>query len=194
MLAPSLVDFVSHLSEYAKSPRTIGAVAPSSRALADAMAESVTRLRRGDVVIELGSGTGSITKSIRTVWPSARVIAVEKNARMAAKLRGRFPDLDVIESCATGLGSELDALDIDRQRVAAVLSGLPLLSFGEKLRREVFAAIHDVLPRRGVFIQFTYSGRAWRNVQTPGFRLVSERRVIRNIPPATILCFEKHRG
>jgi len=191
MLAPALADLFRHLSEYAKNPRAIGAVAPSGRALADGMADSVPTLRRGDVVIELGSGTGSITQSIRTAWPHARVIAVEKNSRMATKLRRRFPDVDVVESCVTDLGQQLDELKIDRDRIGAVLSGLPMLSFGHGFRDEVLAAIHDLVPRRGVFIQFTYSGRAWRHLEVPGFRLVTARRVMRNFPPATILCFEK---
>jgi len=191
MLAPALADLFRHLSEYAKNPRAIGAVAPSSRALADGMADTVPTLRRGDVVIELGSGTGSITHSILTAWPHARVIAVEKNSRMVAKLRRRFRDVDVIESCVTELSPRLDDLGVDRDRIGAVLSGLPMLSFAGDFRSEVLAAIHEVVPRSGVFIQFTYSGRAWRHLEVPGFRLVTARRVMRNFPPATILCFEK---
>jgi len=176
-----------HVAEYARHPRSIGAIIPSSRALARTMTESIPRLGERDVIVELGPGTGAITRAIVNAYPRNRVIAVEKNARLAAMLRERFPRVDVAETCVSTIASDLQ---IPRgHRIGAVLSSLPMLSFDDALRRRVLDAIRGVLDDRAVYVQFTYSRAAWEGFAPEGLRLVGARRVIRNVPPATILSF-----
>ncbi|MCX5328653.1 MULTISPECIES: hypothetical protein [unclassified Streptomyces] len=74
--------------EFLRSPRLTGAIAPSSPALALALAQAMTAgldLRRADVVVELGSGTGAI---LRRLAPGARLIAVELNPAFASPAHG----------------------------------------------------------------------------------------------------------
>lgn len=52
-----------------------------------------TTVRRGDLVLDLGAGDGSLTAPL--VAAGARVLAVELHARRAAALRERFADADV---------------------------------------------------------------------------------------------------
>jgi phospholipid N-methyltransferase len=182
-------DMLCHVAEYARHPRSIGAIIPSSKALARTMTESVPHLGKRDVIIELGPGTGAITRAIVTAWPHNRIIAVEKNARLAGMLRDRFPRIEVAETCVSNIASDL----IPRgYRVGAVLSSLPMLSFDEPMRRRVLEAVAGLMDRRAVYVQFTYSRAAWDGFAPEGLRLVGTRRVIRNLPPATILSFVKH--
>ncbi len=48
-----------------------------------------------DTVLEIGPGTGALTE--RLVATGARIIAVEKDARLIESLRKRFPNITVIE-------------------------------------------------------------------------------------------------
>ena len=185
----TFADMLCHVAEYARHPRSIGAIIPSSRALARTMTESVPHLGKRDVIIELGPGTGAITRAIVTAWPRNRVIAVEKNARLAAMLRQRFPRVDVAETCVSNIAHDLIPKGY---RVGAVLSSLPMLSFDESMRRRVLAAVCGLLDRRAVYVQFTYSRAAWDGFTPEGLQLVGTRRVMRNLPPATILSFVKH--
>ena len=185
----TFADMLCHVAEYARHPRSIGAIIPSSKALARTMTESVPRLGPRDVIVELGPGTGAITRAIITAWPRNRIIAVEKNARLAAMLRQRFPRIDVNESCVSNLAHDLVPKGY---RVGAVLSSLPMLSFDEGMRRRVLDAVCGLLDRRAVYVQFTYSRAAWDDFTPAGLRLVGTRRVMRNLPPATILSFVKH--
>ncbi|MDQ3281555.1 MAG: methyltransferase domain-containing protein [Acidobacteriota bacterium] len=184
----SLAEVLCHIAEYARNPRSIGAIVPSSRALARTMTESVPRLGERDLIIELGSGTGAITSAIVDAWPRHKVIAVEKNPRLAARLRQRFPRIEVAETCVTRIATELTIPK--GYRVGAVLSSLPMVSFDASLRRRVFNAIHDVLDQDAVFVQFTYSPSAWDGFAPAGLTLVDTKRVMRNVPPATILSFQ----
>jgi phosphatidylethanolamine/phosphatidyl-N-methylethanolamine N-methyltransferase len=185
----SIAEVLCHIAEYARSPRSIGAIIPSSRALARTMTESVPRLGDRDLIIELGSGTGAITSAIVAAWPRHKVIAVEKNPRLAARLRQRFPRIDVAETCVSHIATELEIPK--GYRVGAVLSSLPMVSFDAALRRRVFHAICDVLDPRAVFVQFTYSPSAWDGFAPEGLTLVDTKRVMLNVPPATILSFQR---
>jgi phosphatidylethanolamine/phosphatidyl-N-methylethanolamine N-methyltransferase len=182
-----LSDMLCHVAEYARHPRSIGAIIPSSRALARTMTESIPRLGERDVIVELGPGTGAITRAIVNAYPRNRVIAVEKNARLAAMLRVRFPRVDVAETCVSTIARDLHIPK--GHRIGAVLSSLPMLSFDDALRRSVLDAIRGVLDERAVYVQFTYSRAAWEGFAPDGLQLVGARRVMRNVPPATILSF-----
>jgi phospholipid N-methyltransferase len=176
-----------HLAEYARHPRSIGAIVPSSRALATAMTASVPLLHERDVILELGSGTGAITRELVSAFPQNHIIAVEKNRRLAAMLRRRFAEIEVAELCASAIGRDL--VLPSGYRIGAVVSSLPMISFDPVLRRRVLTAIRDVLDPRAVFIQFTYSASAWDEFAADTLDLVGRIRIMRNTPPATVLSF-----
>lgn len=184
----SIAEVFCHLSEYVRQPRAIGALAPSSRSLAAAMTSIVPAIAPGHAIVELGPGTGAITRGIVDAWPDHPILAVEQNARLAARLRMRFPEVEVLHGCVS---DALQALSANGRRAGVVMSGLPMLGFEKPFREHVLAAIHEALAPAAFFVQFTYSERAWRGFAPRGFRLVATRRVLRNMPPATILCFQR---
>src|SRR5262245_28260311 len=80
---------------------------PSGARLADAVARRIDLARPG-AVLELGAGTGSLTRGlIRAGCPPGRIIALEREPRFAAALRRQFPALTVIEGDATRIGDYL---------------------------------------------------------------------------------------
>jgi phospholipid N-methyltransferase len=184
----SLAEVFCHLSEYARHPLTMGSVAPSSRRLAEAMTSIVPSVVPGQAIVELGAGTGAITHGIRRAWPENPILAIEKSPRLASRLRTRFPDIEVLQGCVSDI---LDALSANGARIGVVMSGLPMLSFEELFRDRILTAIHHALSPSAFFVQFTYSERAWRGFAPRRFHLVARRRVLRNFPPATILCFQR---
>jgi hypothetical protein len=111
-------------------PRQISAVAPSSAVLARAMAAP---LRPGfGTVVEVGPGTGSLTRAIlqRGIAPSDLTL-FEMNPTFAGALRAAFPGVTVHAAPAQAMP------DLVAPGVAAVVSGLPLLSMPERLRGAV---------------------------------------------------------
>ena len=89
--------------------------------------------------------------------------------------------------CASRLEDHLAALGVAPADVAAVVSGLPLLSLPGDLPKKVLAAAAAVLPHGRRYAQYTYSDRAWRGVEVPGFHRDGTRRVWWNLPPAVVL-------
>lgn len=165
------------------SPRMVGAVCPSGRALAEALAE---RVPEGDgLVVELGAGTGAITRVLLERGISLdRLVAVEKSDALARVLRRRFPELTVIRGDASLLATLLP-----RKRVDCVVSSLPLVSLPVEERAAVLAAVKAVLRDDGRFIQFSYF-RKEGYMKAAGFARTEVRRVLRNFPPAWVKTFQ----
>ena len=68
----------------AARPSTVGAILPSSRHLADAMARAA---RGAEHLVELGAGTGAITEALCEQHPDVPTQAVEMDPLLAQHLR-----------------------------------------------------------------------------------------------------------
>jgi len=170
-----------------RNPLSIGAVAPSSDYLARAIANQVA-LDCPGVVVELGGGTGSITRALLTrVADPADLVVIEREPMLCTRLITRFPGIRVICGNARDLRKLLTEAGIGPVR--AVVSSLPLLSLSHSTRRQVLEEAFTVLAREGVFVQFTYgvlSPVGSSHARKAG--IIGRRTgwVLRNLPPATI--------
>jgi phosphatidylethanolamine/phosphatidyl-N-methylethanolamine N-methyltransferase len=171
-------------TRWLKAPHRIGAVAPSSRFLARAMATQVD-LRRSGPVIELGGGTGSVTKALLDAGlPVDRLIVVERDVRLYKMLRRRFPQLRVVLGDARQLVELLRPLGIDA--VSAVVSSLPLIAMSKAMRRQIIDQSFTLLGEAGRFIQYTYSLSSPLAGREFGLRGRVAARVWLNFPPASV--------
>src|SRR5215207_2026626 len=92
-VAKLLGDEVLFFRTWATSPRKLGAVSPSSRALARLMVQQAHPDPEG-YTLELGPGTGVFTQALLDYGvPAERIIAVEHNADFCRLLAKRFPKL-----------------------------------------------------------------------------------------------------
>src|ERR1700722_9887483 len=121
-----LADSARFLKSLVEAPRLTGAVAPSGRALARAMAAAIGSPPRGGGV-GLGAGTGPRTPAlIETHVAPERLVLVEYDPGFCRMLERRFGGIRVIQG---------DAYDLPRtlapfagQPIAAVVSSMPLLT------------------------------------------------------------------
>src|ERR1043166_1520502 len=123
---PRFDDEVRFIRSWLEKPLSTGAVTPSGRVLARAMARYVEPEVPGPVV-ELGPGTGPVTEALvdHGVDP-ARLVLVEFNPTFCQLLRARFPAATVIQADAYGLRRALASL-LPPPR-AALVSGLPMFT------------------------------------------------------------------
>ena len=137
-----------------QNPGVVGAVAPSGPALAKVMAGYVDLSRPGPIV-ELGPGTGPVTKALLARGiPAERLLLVEYETKFCHLLAERYPTLKIVQGDAYGLKATL-AKHVDGQ-VATIVSSLPLLIRPERDRIELLHQAFDLMGPDGLFIQFTY--------------------------------------
>lgn len=180
------------LAAWLRNPAQAGALWPSGQALARAMAAHVDP-HRPDPVVELGAGTGAITRALlaRGVAPQ-RLVAVEKDPALCRVLRFRFPGLAVLQGDAAELAALL--AEAGAVCVGTVVSGLPLLGMASRARRRALEQVAACLGPDGAFVQFTYAPFA--PVPRAAYAALgwSGRRVVRvpwNLPPAAVWVYTR---
>ncbi|GAA2414004.1 class I SAM-dependent methyltransferase [Nonomuraea africana] len=186
-------DTTLFLGQFMRSPATIGALAPSSRRLAETVCTPVPE--RGEpTVVELGPGTGPFTAEIqRRLDGRGHHLAIELNPKLASLLSERFPRVDVAQDDAARLPDLLRERGLARADV--VVSGLPWAAFPEDLQDRLLGAVISTLCPSGAFTTFSYihamplsSARRFRALLSDRFEeVVLGRTVWRNTPPAYVL-------
>jgi phosphatidylethanolamine/phosphatidyl-N-methylethanolamine N-methyltransferase len=152
--APDFGDAGRFLRSLASAPHLTGAVAPSGRALARSMAAAVDLATDG-LIVELGPGTGPVTKAlIERGIDRRRLVLVEFNPMFCRLLENRFSPARVVEGDAYDLPRTLHAFAAER--VSAVVSSLPLLIQPALRRQRLLDDAFALMGPQGVFVQFTY--------------------------------------
>jgi phospholipid N-methyltransferase len=156
--------------EFLRNFHTTGAVLPSGRCLATALARFVGEpggdqggLPRGAIsgrkILEVGPGTGAVTGRILAVMgPADQIDLVELNAAFVARLKQRFaeePAFQAVHPRARVLHCAVE--DLPRtERYDLIISGLPLNNFAVADVERILAALLDLLACGGTLSFFEY--------------------------------------
>lgn len=167
------------------NPKGIGAIAPSSEALALAITCDIDATT--GPVIELGAGTGVFTRMLARRGVAPRDLAlVEMDAQFSVGLVRDFPFAEhyPIDACT------LDQHDLFGGRAAgAIVCGLPLLNMPLRQQLGIVRAAFSHLRDGGACYLFTYGWRCPVNRQVlerMGVRARKIDLVWRNVPPAHV--------
>lgn len=182
-------DELHFLRQLAGSPKRTGAITPSGRWLARAMAAEVDPSGTG-MVLELGPGTGVFTKALlaRGV-ASQRLVLVEYSRDFCKMLRRRFPGVTVIEGDAYDIGGHVERLG--RGSPDAIVTGLPLLNRPLGTRLDLIDQCLSAGAPGMPVVQFSY---AIQPPIPPGLGDYTVRRAKRvwfNLPPATVWIYSR---
>ncbi len=173
----------SFLKALVHNPREIGAIFPSSSFLAKEMAAHVIKNRDG-VIVELGAGTGVITKElIKSGVQPGNMIVIESSSSMVKKLRRRFPAIQIIEGSAANL---LTLLAFEKREIHTIISSLPLRSLHKPMAESILKQINKRLSKHGRYIQFTYSFNEDPFFSLVNFQRIISKRIWMNVPPARV--------
>jgi phospholipid N-methyltransferase len=181
-------DFTLFLGKFlTQIPRgnPIASIAPSSRWLSRTTVRNI-EWDRVKVLLELGAGTGPITRVIaERARPECRVVVVERDRDFARLLRERFGDrsnLEVVEGDVRDLSTILNDCGVDQ--VDHVISGLPVPSFPKDLQQALFQQVRSILHPEGSFNQITELAWVYWRFYRQFFDRVNFVFEPRNLPPA----------
>ncbi|BDM69335.1 phospholipid methyltransferase [Streptomyces nigrescens] len=153
------------MAESIRNHRTVGSIAPSSKPLANLLADPVLeRAPRISNVLEVGAGTGSVTRALLPRLPQgSRLDIVEANAHFAAHLRRlvhghqNFPDK---QEQIRVHNVFVEQLSTDR-RYDVIVSGLPFSNFSLWQVEEIMGRYLELLRPGGTLTYFSYCGSRW---------------------------------
>src|ERR1017187_4999348 len=185
-LFAALSDTTLFLQEWLANPQRTGSVTPSSPRLAAAMARWLPADPES-YVLELGPGTGAVTQALlERGLREDRLVAIERNPKLAQLLRKRFPSAHIITGDAWRLDDLLREPHEPIERVGAVISSLPLLNFPPAKAEALEEKIGAILGHGGKWVQFSYRLGTRRPHGTSRFRRLASNIVWLNIPPARV--------
>lgn len=175
------------LYKFAKSPRQIGSVTPSSDFLAMKMLGQIPWKHAG-AVAELGAGTGAITRHLEKFKrKETKIVLFEKDPYMLNNLAAEYPEY-ACHTDACNLREALDRENIDQ--LDCMISGLPFFNFPQHVRDLLLDQIVCSLKPGGLFIAFQYSQQMKMQLLSR-FRIRHVHFVLLNIPPAFVYVCEK---
>jgi len=176
------------IRSWMETPLTTGAVVPSGKRLARALARRVDPNAPGPV-IELGPGTGVVTAALveHGIEPN-RMVLVEFNPAFCTLLRSRYPKAAVVQGDAYRLNGLIGGLMC--QPAAAIVSALPLLNKPVKFRLRLLGEALRLLAPGAPFVQVTY-GMAPPIPANSHAHGQAYDRIWLNVPPAKVWVYRK---
>ena len=170
-------------------PKAVGAIIPTSSVTARRMA-SIIDTKSGLPVLEVGPGTGVITKAIlqQGVKPS-NLYAVEYSHDFVTHLKRLYPGVNVIE----GDGFNLDKALGDKADIMfdSVISGVPLLNFSVERRVAYLESLLKRIPHGRPVVQLTYGPKSPIPPGLGDYTVEHFHFVLRNIPPTQLWLYKR---
>lgn len=181
------------LQAFLKNPGKVGAIAPSSPELAQTMVNGLAP-DRNNIILELGVGTGAITKFIEPILPdSDSYLGLELDSKLHGTLQKTYPNLKIIE------GNACEAYRLHKEtglgKVKYLVCCLPFVSLPKSVTEEIFGQI-DLFMNDGCTLRiFQYAHGYYL---PPALKLRDRMRILygkskrsplvfKNVPPAYTL-------
>ena len=181
------------LQAFLKNPLKVGAIAPSSPELAAEMLQGITP-DEDNIVLELGVGTGAITKFLQDVIPNKdSYLGIELDRDLVDNLHAKFDDMNII--CANAADAYSIHEDSGLGKVRYLICCLPFVSLPKEVSESVLIEIEKFMDEGCELRIFQY---AHGYFLPPAIKLreflkkrygISKRSplVLKNVPPAFTL-------
>ena len=146
---------IQHLQAFLKNPGKVGSITPSSPELAAKMLQGV-RPDADNIVLELGVGTGAITKYLEQIIPDRNsYLGIELDSELVENLQAGHPNLNVV--CANAM----DAYEIHRKsglgKVRYLVCCLPFVSLPKEVTERVLSEVEKFMHEGCELRMFQYA-------------------------------------
>ena len=179
-----------------KNPLGVGAIAPSSKALAKLMVEGISPSKES-LVLELGVGTGAVTEAISEILPDPEsYLGIEIDKRLAGLVQEKYPDLKILNADACSCTEVLKKMELGKVRY--ILSGIPFVSLPKDVCEKIFAQIDGFMEKGCLFRTFQYvhgfytpPAKRLRDYMTERYGPMDKSKIVfKNVPPAFTLTWK----
>ena len=138
---------IQFLQAFLKNPTKVGSIAPSSPDLAMKMIEGF-KPGPDNIILELGVGTGAITKYINDIVPDGNsYLGLELDEKLVGSLQPLYPDLRI------EVGNACEAFEIHKRsglgKVGAIVSCLPFVSLPNEVGEKILIEAEKFMKQGG---------------------------------------------
>ena len=187
---------IEFLQAFVKNPLKVGAIAPSSAELARKMIAEIKPDEK-NVVLELGVGTGAITKHLQNLIPNEdSYLGIELDADLVKHLRKNYPDLKIKR------GNAAEAVKIHERsglgKIGYIICCLPFVSLPNEVGESILNEIAAFMDQGCVFRTFQYAHGYYMPSAIKLREFMRQRYgkskrsqlIVKNVPPAYTLTWQ----
>lgn len=187
---------IQFLQAFLKNPAKVGAITPSSPELAQKMLKGIAP-NEENIILELGVGTGAITKYLQDILPNEKsYLGIELDRSMVKSLRKNYPELKIV------CGNATDTFSIHQKsglgKVGFVICCLPFVSLPNEVGERILLEIDKFMQRGSTFRTFQYahgyyfpSAIKLREFMRDRYgKAQRSRLIVKNVPPAYTLTWK----
>ena len=187
---------IEFLQAFLKNPLKVGSIAPSSPELAQKMVADI-RPSEESVVLELGVGTGAITKVLQEIVPSREsYLGIEIDKTLVKSLKENFPALKIVR------GNACDTFSIYQKtgfgKVGYIICCLPFVSLPNDVGEKILGEIDKFMEQGCVFRTFQYAHGYYfpsaiklrEHMRNRYGKAKRSQLVVKNVPPAYTLTWK----
>jgi phosphatidylethanolamine/phosphatidyl-N-methylethanolamine N-methyltransferase len=184
---------IEFLQAFLKNPGKVGSIAPSSPELAQTMLDGL-RPSADNIIIELGVGTGAITKFLQDILPDDRsYLGIELDASLVRMLKKNLPDMNIV--CGNAMEMEAIHQQSGLGNVGHIVCCLPFVFLPSEVRDGVLIEVDKFMDKGCEFRTLQYA-HGYHLPTARKFRALMRKRygrehrsqlVVKNVPPAYIL-------
>lgn len=184
---------IQFLQAFLKNPGKVGSITPSSPELAQRMISGI-KPSEDKVVLELGVGTGAITKYLQEVVPDdSSYLGIELDRDLVRSLKRNYPEMQIVR------GNALDAVEIHAKsglgKVGYIICCLPFVSLPNEVGEKILLEADKFMQQGCTFRTFQYahgyyfpSAIKLREFMRDRYgKSKRSRLVVKNVPPAYTL-------
>jgi phospholipid N-methyltransferase len=146
---------IEFLQAFLKNPAKVGSITPSSPELAQRM---IAGIEPGpdNIVLELGVGTGAITKYLQAkVLDDRSYLGIELDGRLVRSLRKNYPNMEIAR------GNAADAVEIHKRsglgKVGFIICCLPFVSLPNEVGEKILLEVDKFMQMGCTFRTFQYA-------------------------------------
>lgn len=195
-LRQEMKENIEFLQAFIKNPLKVGAITPSSPELAREMLKGIEP-DENNIVLELGVGTGAITKFIGEIVSDEKsYLGVELDGKLVNSLNVRFPNLKIMR----GNACELEKIHKKSNlgKVSYIISCLPFVSMPNEVGEKILSEIERFMEQGCMFRTFQYA-HGFYMPSAIKLREFMRRRygksqksplIVKNVPPAYVLTWK----
>ena len=146
---------IEFLQAFLKNPGKVGSIKPSSPELAQKMIEGIVP-DKDNAVLELGVGTGAITKFLQEIVPDDKsYLGIELDRDLVRLLRRNFPDMQIVR------GNAVDTAAIHQRsgigKISYVICCLPFVSLPNEVGDQIMQQVDKFMQQGCTFRTFQYA-------------------------------------
>ena len=187
---------IQFLQAFFKNPLKVGSIAPSSPELAQKMIQGI-HPDEDSIVIELGVGTGAITKFLQAVVPNREsYLGIELDRTLVRSLKINYSQLRFVcgNACETFALHQKSKLG----KVGFIICCLPFVSIPNDVGEEILREIDKFMERGCVFRTFQYAHGYYfpsaiklrEHMRDRYGKAKRSQLVVKNVPPAYTLTWK----